>query len=61
MDDIVLESFPSNIAEALAMLYVQRQDISGLSPVELLALYQDAYTDISTRIKEQNDKKYEWI
>lgn len=35
-------TFPSDKFDALAMLYVQRQDLSGLTPEELLNLYEDA-------------------
>lgn len=36
-------SFPSNKLEALALLYMQHQNLSGVSPEQLLDLYQDVY------------------
>lgn len=42
--------FPSNKYEALAFLYVERQDLSNTSPEELAAMYVDAYTRIHSQI-----------
>ncbi len=36
--------FPKDRFEALAMLYVQTQDLSGKSPAEILQIYNSAYT-----------------
>ena len=41
--DITLNTFPSSYAEALALLYVQRQDLAGKSPEEIHTMYQEAY------------------
>ena len=45
-NDIKLNSFPSNRAEALAYLYVQAQDLTGKSPAEIQAMYFEAYYEI---------------
>lgn len=41
-----LKVFPSNESEALAMLYIQKQDLSGLSPAQIYDKYYDAYKEI---------------
>jgi len=51
-EQITLRSFPSNELEALAMLYVQNQDLSGLTPEQLLDEYQKAYDKIRIRRKD---------
>ena len=38
--------FPSNKYEALAMLYLQNQNLSGFTPEELAGKYQEAYEKI---------------
>lgn len=41
-----IDIFPSSKFEALAMLYLQNQDLSGLTPEEIYDKYQDAYERI---------------
>lgn len=41
-----LKAFPANKAEALAMLYLERQNLSGKSPVEIADMFKDAYDQI---------------
>ena len=36
-------AFPSNKFEALAMIYMQQQDLSGMSPEQMLDKYQEVY------------------
>lgn len=45
MDD--LYTFPADACEALAMLYVQRQDLTGQTPESLYGMYMDALERIS--------------
>lgn len=52
-----LNSFPGNEYEALAMLYVQTQDLSGLTPEQLLDKYQEAYDKIRIHYKETYDER----
>lgn len=52
MADTNLYSFPDNEYEALAMLYVQHQDLSGLTPEQLFDMYQEAYEKMRTHEKE---------
>lgn len=39
-------SFPTKKNEVLAMLYVQSQDLSQKSPVEIAEMYEQAYHQI---------------
>ena len=48
--------FPSTKAEALTMLYLQNQNLSGKSPEEIAELYQDAYQKICSYDKETRSK-----
>lgn len=48
-------SFPHDSIEALAMLYIQNQDISGLSPEDLFRKYKDAYEKIKECANADND------
>lgn len=43
MSDTNLRTFPCDEREALAMLYVQNQDLTGLTPEEIYDKYCDAY------------------
>ena len=52
MSDINLSTFPSSKYEALTMLYLQNQDLSGLTPEELLEKYQETYDKIYAHRKE---------
>ena len=53
-----LRTFPDSKFEALALLYVQSQDLSNKTPKELLDMYENAYEDIRERSKERyNEKK----
>ena len=54
MNETNLRTFPSTKAEALALLYVQSQDLTNVTPEELLDKYQDAYQKIKAHSKEQN-------
>lgn len=44
--------FPSSKQEALAMAYVQAQDLSGKSPEEVLEIYDSAYEKIVDKSRE---------
>ena len=51
MNDVTLRTFPRNEFEALAMLYIQNQDLSGVTPEELLEKYQETYNQICAHNK----------
>lgn len=48
MDKITLNTFPRNSCEALTMLYIQQLNLNGKSPEELVQIYNDIYSRIST-------------
>lgn len=41
-----MSDFPSTKNEALTMLYLQNQDLSGLTPKQLLDKYEEVYKEI---------------
>ncbi len=41
-DKVELDTFPRNTHEALAMLYVQKQDLSNVTPEQLHTMYYQA-------------------
>lgn len=43
MSEVSLSTFPDNSSEALALLYVQSQELAGKSPEDLCEMYWDAY------------------
>lgn len=47
MSENVLNAFPRDLTEALALLYVQSQDLSGKTAKEMLEMYTNAYKEIS--------------
>lgn len=50
--DEILRAFPASNVEALAYLYVQNQDLTGLSPEEIWELYNDACNRIAKRASD---------
>lgn len=50
--------FPSSRTEALAMLYLQNQDLKGKSPEELQAMYLKAYDALKT--DDDSKKETKW-
>ncbi len=57
MSDVSLKTFPGSHLEALTLLYVQSQDLTGKSPEELLDMYDDAYTKIYSRATDKHNAK----
>jgi hypothetical protein len=51
-NDVTLNTYPSNRAEALTMLYLQNQDLSGKSPGEIVELYFSVLAGVRESIKE---------
>lgn len=41
MNETCLNAFPGSDIEALALLYVQNQDLANVTPVELLTMYDN--------------------
>lgn len=48
-------TFPETETEALAMLYVQNQDLTGITPEGLLYMYRDAYQKIKAHRREKRN------
>ena len=46
MDKVNLTTFPSSKVEALALIYVEKQNSVGCSPEDLVHSYLDAYDRI---------------
>lgn len=62
---VVLKSFPADHNDALAMLYMQNQDLTGKTPEELANMYSEArarifseFSEIAIRKKEQDKKDH---
>jgi hypothetical protein len=51
------DSFPPGKRSALTMLYLQNQDLSGLTPSQLLDKYDDVYDEINNHYKEKRQQK----
>lgn len=51
-----LSFFPQTRAEALAMLYLQNQDLKGKTPEEIQSLYFSAYQALRKDEQEHSSK-----
>ncbi len=58
MSDIDLNTFPKNRSEALAMLYLQSQDLSDKTPTQIHEMYWDAIFEIRKDYKHKCDVGY---
>lgn len=57
-----LNTFPKNKNDALTMLYLEKQDLSGYTPEQLVDLYEEVYKQIDTRFKENRKKvRSSWL
>ncbi len=50
-------AFPSDRRSALAILYLQNQDLSGKTPEEIAHMYNDAYGRIDSAFDAMRDEK----
>lgn len=50
-NDVSLSTFPSNRTEALAMLYLNNQDLSNKTVEEITFLYMDTVLEVRESIK----------
>ena len=57
-DNTHVEFFPTNKFEALAMLYMQQQNLSGLSPEQVLDKYQDVYARMRDHERVKGQVQY---
>lgn len=56
MSDTSLHTFPKNKYDALTMLYLEKQDLSNLTPEEYLDKYDEVYKKISDYYRSQRYK-----
>lgn len=54
-DKVTVNTFPSTRASALTMLYLEKQDLSGLTPEALVDMYKDTSKRIGDRLKETSE------
>ena len=57
-DNTHTETFPTNKFEALTMLYLQHQNLSGLSPEQILDKYQDVYARMRDHERAKGQVQY---
>lgn len=63
MNDVELTNFsqkisqPLNKCEALAILYLEKQDIEGCTPEEIVAQFNDAHDRIVKAFEKQETNK----
>jgi hypothetical protein len=55
-EKVDLSTFPSTKAEALTLLYLQNQDLSGKSPKEIADLYTSTIEEIREAFRSQPRK-----
>ncbi|GIQ67400.1 hypothetical protein DUZ99_02280 [Xylanibacillus composti] len=61
-DKIELKTFPTSKVTALTMLYLEKQDLSDITPEELADKYSEVYIRINKRFSEQSrDAVSKWI
>ena len=55
-NDKSFSTFPSDISEALTMLYLQNQNLSEKAPEDIVELYYDTYHKIRNHKDEARSK-----
>ncbi len=56
-NDVNLKTFPRGFQEALAILYMENQDLSGMTPEQILDMYLDAYGKICAHNKKMQQER----
>jgi hypothetical protein len=56
-NNIHFSSFPVNELQALAILYVQNQDLTGKSPTDIYNLYRTTYDEMCNEKEKQRQAK----
>ncbi|MBE5932946.1 MAG: hypothetical protein E7263_05980 [Lachnospiraceae bacterium] len=57
-DSVNLSTFPSTRTEGLTMLYLQNQDLSGMTPEQLVDKYEDIYARIKQRFTDNRHNRF---
>lgn len=52
-----LNTFPNNRVSALTMLFLENQDLTGLTPEQLAANYDDVFEKINLYFRETRKQK----
>ena len=55
MSNETFRIFPSDYSEALAILYLQNQDLNGKTPSEIHTMYRKAIYEIREDYRNKND------
>lgn len=55
-EGVTFKTFPSTECEALALLYVQNQDLTGKTPTEIQKMYYSAKNEITENWKNLTRK-----
>lgn len=55
-DSVTLSTFPSGKFEAIAMLYIQQQDLSGKTPEEIFDLFETTVEQLRAYQREKRKK-----
>lgn len=58
-EKVSLSTFPSDRRDALAILYLQNQDLSGKTPEEIAGMYDEAWNRISKEFNAIRDREKE--
>ncbi|MDF2590284.1 MAG: hypothetical protein K0S41_4127 [Anaerocolumna sp.] len=56
-ESITLNTFPSGKASALTMLFLEKQNLSSMTPEELADKYSEIYDRIDSRFKSMKKKQ----
>lgn len=57
MSGVNLDTFPSTKSEALTMLYLQNQNLSEMSPEDIVNLYSKTLNEIRVAFKNSSKSK----
>lgn len=59
--DITFKTFPASKSEALALAWLNAQDLSGLSPEDILAKFDDAEKRIRDAQKAKKPRNHQAV
>ena len=60
--DTNLRTFPDSYVEALTMLYLERQDLTGKTPEDLAEMYWTTYDKVSAAGKAAfSERRKKWL
>lgn len=60
-NDVELNTFPKNRAEALTMLYLNNQDLSNKSPTDIVKLYSSAIQEVREALRTTNNSSVKFF